>query len=902
MRTNITPGIFFFFVTCGALLAQQPVRLDTLSRPDSLVIAKDTLPRNPLLDPALGVVLSQDSLDGPVEYTAADSMIYDIAGQKIHLYGQAEVKYNTINLKAGHIVFDWQTNIVTAEGMPDSLGRPAQLPEFADGDQTFTAKRMRYNFQSRKGVVYEVTSKYEDIIVHGEKAKFISGPPTRDTTLPSNDVIFNQNAIFTTCTAPVPHFGIRSQRQKLIPDKIVVVGPSNLEIMGVPTPLWLPFGFFPISKGRSTGLLFPNDYSYSEQWGFGFEGIGWFFPIGDHINLSLKSNIYVKGTWGLAVESQYVKRYKYRGNFRVGFDIRRQENSDGSISRPRSFVVNWTHNQDRAAHPSINIGGSIRFQTNDYQRRVYNDARSVLENQINSNFSFVKNWTDKPLNLSVAFSHSQNTNSRQMTVNFPVINFQTQTLYPFRSQKPSNKERWYENITLRYQGEAKSTFIGADTTFFSSQTLADAQYGAKHDISTGTSFKVLKYFSLNPSVSYREVWNFKSLNREFIREIDADTIINSSTGEQEIRINSFGYLQDTLLPGFKAFRTISAGLSLNTQIFGTVKFKSGWLRGMRHVIKPSVTIGYAPDYLNEDLGYYRYVPTPRDTQVLARYGVFDRGIYGGPPASGRQMALSYSINNIFEAKLWSKKDSTEKKLKLFDNIYINGNYNFAADSLKWSPVSMRGTTRFFKGATTLGLSATFDPLVRELDDKGIYRRVDKTTWRTNGNLVEFVSADINLNTRMTVGKIRAIFQGKEEEVVEEVPQDGEEEFKRVEETDFLSLFENFSINHNMTFGLDRLPTGRDTFTMLTNSIDLQGAIQLSRKWNITISRIGYDFVQKSLTYPYLSFSRDLHCWEMGMSWAPTRGTYSFYVRVKPGTLDFIKIPYDRNNVDARRVF
>ncbi|HMQ61462.1 MAG TPA: putative LPS assembly protein LptD [Flavilitoribacter sp.] len=902
MGTNIPHSIFFFLLGCLPLAGQNPVILDTIPRPDSLNLAVDSLPPSPLLDPVLGIKLSKDSLDAPVEYNALDSMIYDIADEKIHLYGQAEVKYNTITLKAGHIIFDWKTNIVTAEGIPDSLGRMSELPEFADGDQTFTANRMRYNFQSRKGIVYDVKSQYNDIIVHGEKAKFISGEPPQDTSQKATDIIYNQDAIFTTCTAPVPHFGIRSRKQKLIPDKIVVVGPSNLEIMGVPTPLWLPFGFFPINKGRSTGLLFPNDYSYSEQWGYGLEGIGWFFPLGEHVNLSVRSNIYVKGTWGLSAESQYVKRYKYRGNFRVGFDVRRQENSDGSITRPRSFSVNWTHNQDRAAHPSILVGGSIRFQTNDYQRRVYNDAASVLENQINSNFSFSKNWTDKPLSLNVAFSHSQNTNSRQITVNFPVINFQTQTLYPFRSQKRGGKERWYESITLRYQGEAKSTFTGPDTTFFSQATLDEAQYGAKHEVSTGTSFKILKYFSLNPSASYREVWNFKSLEKNFIKEIDYDTIYNPATGEDEIKVNTYGYVESNTLPGFKAFRTYSAALSLNTQIFGTAKFRSGWLRGVRHVIKPSVSIGYAPDYLNEDLGYYRYVPTPRDTLVKTRYGIFDQGVYGSPPASGQQMALSYSINNIFEAKFWSKKDSTEKKMKLFDNIYINGNYNFAADSLKWSPVSMRGTTRFFKGATTLSASAIFDPLVREKDPtSGVIRRIDQTTWRAHGNLIEFVSADFSISTRMTVDKIRAIFQGKEEEVVEELPEE-DEDFKRIEETDFLSLFGNFSISHTINFGLDRLPTGKDTLSITTNSIDMRGDIQLTKKWNIGVSRIGYDFVSKRLTYPYLTFSRDLHCWAMSMSWAPTRGTYQFSIRVKPGTLDFIKIPYERNNVDARRVF
>ncbi|MCB0551360.1 MAG: LPS-assembly protein LptD, partial [Phaeodactylibacter sp.] len=205
----------------------------------------------------------------------------------------------------------------TAEGMPDSLGRPSGKPEFSDGAQSFVADSMRYNFQTRKGVVYDVTTKQNDVVVHGARSKFVSSP-AQDSTQKANDVIFSSDALFTTCTHDNPHFGIHSRKQKVVPNKLVVVGPSNLEIMGVPTPLWLPFGFFPISSGRRTGLLFPRDYQYSPQWGFGLEGIGWFFPLGDHFNLSLTTNLYIKGTWGVNASSQYRKRYKYNGSFDLG--------------------------------------------------------------------------------------------------------------------------------------------------------------------------------------------------------------------------------------------------------------------------------------------------------------------------------------------------------------------------------------------------------------------------------------------------------------------------------------------------------------------------------------------------------------------------------------------------------
>ncbi len=842
--------------------------------------------------------MSGDSLDQPVEYFARDSMIYDIAHKRILLYGAAGVNYSTIRLTADYIAFDWDSGIVEAGGMPDSLGQLAGFPDFSEGDQNFTAKRMRYNFKSRKGIVYDVTSTQNDVYVRGSRSQFTSGDPA-DTT--STDLIYSEDAIFTTCQHEEPHFGIRSRKQKVIPNKLVVIGPSNLEIMGVPTPLWLPFGFFPLSSGRSTGLIFPRDYEYSRQWGFGLRDVGWFFPLGEHFNLAVTSNIYIKGTWGVNVRSQYRKRYGYNGNFAFGFDSRRNEGSDGTVNFDKSYSLRWTHTQDQSAHPTANFGGSINIQTNNFQSRVFNDAVNVLQNQLSSNLSFRKNWRDKPFNMSASFNHSQNSATRAVTVDFPNVNFLTQTLYPFRKKERVGPRKWYEDVTMRYTADMRNRLTATDTTLFDAQTFEDARFGVKHTVSSGTSFKVLRYFNLNPGVNYQEVWYLNRIEKEFLQDITQDTVITTSSdgtrSDTTFVTRSSNQVATNRINGFNSFRQVNASLSLNTQIFGTLQFKKGWLRGVRHVIKPSIAMNFAPDYLNSDLGYFDFVQNASDPNRLDRYSVYEGGVFGAPPASGQQMALSYSLNNILEAKFFSQRDSTVKKVSLFNNLNISGNYNFAADSLKWSQVSAGGTARFFKGATTMTLRAVFDPY----QSNELGQRINTTLWEDSRKLLRFVNAGINFNSNLNVSKLRAIFQGKEEEYVDDVRNRSDSRIEPAGD-DFLSLFENFGISHNLSLRWDNTRPGQSSFAVATHAINVQGNVQLTGNWSVNVGNFGYDFVRKGLSYPSIGFQRDLHCWEMGLNWQPTRGTYSFYIQVKPGTLDFLKIPYQQNNADGGRRF
>ena len=908
-------GLFFLLaiLISSALGAQVP---DSVARRllmptaiDTAVTGLDTLPPAGI-DTALNVRISQDSLDAPVTYTMEDSMFIDVRNRLIHLYGGAQVDYLDISLKADHITLSWDKNIVEAEPLPDSTGRLAGFPEFSDGAQEFTAGRMRYNFRSRKGIVYEVRTTQEEVVVLGERSKFIT-EETSDTS--RNDIIYTEGARFTTCTADHPHFAIRTSRAKVIPNQLAAIGPSNLEIMGVPLPLWLPFGFVPLKEGRSTGLLFPDDYSYSDSWGFGLENFGWFFPVGEHLNLSLLAKAYFKGTFGVSANATYRKRYRYNGSFRLGYDRIRTEDNEGFVSYIPGFSLALSHNQDAAAHPNRKIGGTINFSLNNINRQINNDFESVSRPTTNSNFNYSKNWTDLPISLTAGLSHSQNARTNSITVNFPQVRFQTQTIYPFRGQQRGGASKdWqalYKDFNLRYTNELRSTFEGSDSDFFSQQTFTEAQHGFRQDISGGTSFRLLRYLSLNPNFSYRDVTYARSQFQQLDRTtgVVIDTAFNEF-GELVFDTSRFGRIDIDTLDGLRTFRTFSAGVSLNTQVFSTLQLGQGWLRGMRYTAKPSISFGYQPNYLNDRLGYYETVEDPNDPTNEILYSPFVGGIFGTPPRSERQMAVSYGLNNIFEAKLFNKRDSADNVIRIFDNFNLNGSYNFQADSLRWSPISASANTKFLKGLIRLSMRGTFDPYERAIVKGAVRRLNDQTTLSTSRVPFKLVDYSGTISTNITVKKIRELFQGQEEEVITDVEEEEqrrrEEETQLFEETDFLSLLENFRISHNFNFRYDALDarSGRDTFSVTANSISLQGSIQLTDNMRINFGSIGYDFVRKSSTYPDLGFERDLHCWTASFRWAPTRNFYSLTIRVKPGALDFINVPYQRNRFDGRNSF
>lgn len=889
----------FFQIAClllaGQVSAQTPI--DSLSLPD-----RDSVP--PVVQDSAVVDLnririSNDALDATVDYKARDSMWFDVKNKQVHLYGEATVKYTTLTITAGYILLDYGRNELSAQQFPDSTGTLTGLPDFKDAEQAFTATRLRYNFKTKKGIIYEARTKQEDLFVLGERAKFV-GSASADTTLKTRNTIYNSNAVLTTCDHVIPHYGIRTKKLKVIPNKLVVTGLSNLEIGGIPTPFILPFGFFPITQTRKAGVIIPRDFEFADQEGFGIKDFGWYQPISEHMDVTTIFNLYTSGSWGVTGTARYNERYKYNGDFQLRFNNRIREDNQAKKISSKSFGIRWTHTQDPKAHPTRRFGGSMNIETNRDQNRNRNDYASVYQNTLSSNINFSKTFPGKPYQFNAGLRHSQNTQTRVMDISLPSATFTMQRIFPFKQKERIGNEKWYEKISLTYSSRLENQFRTVDTLLFTRKTLETARMGIQHQASTDFNFKFLKYINIAPRLDFKETWYPYSVEKQLLNEnrLKYDTTFEGET-IVAITVDSansqFGIDTTFRRWGFNAAHEYNAGISVNTTpLFFTKQFKKGWFRGIRHTVKPSVSVGFGPDYTNSR--YFRTVETdlrPAFNDTL-RYSIFEDAVFGGPTGGARDVALNYTIINVLEIKHRTRNDSLPvKKLRIFDNLGFSGNYSLTRDTLKWSTISTGGLFRLFKGVVNLTWSATFDPYIA--NEKG--QRVNRYMVRENGKLLRTTALGFQVNTGFTVNQLRGIFAKKDEDG-NTAPRNN----TSVAKDDLLGWFDNWRVNHRISFDRRLIPTGfgtaRDTLLIGTNNVSVAGSIPLTSKWSLDLNNISYDFPSKSLVYPDIGITRDLHCWQLSLSWQPTRGTYSFFIAVKPGTLDFIKVPYRKNNFDA----
>ncbi len=855
-------------------------------------------------------IVSNDALDDEVTYEARDSSFVDLENKVIHLYGGAIIDYDILKVTANYMTIDFANNYLKGYEKLDTLYQDEPKPTFSDGENTFTYKEMAYNFKTKKGFVNTAVTKQGEFNLVGSQTKYVFGG-VDSLGQKIDDQAFNKNAIITTCDHYPPHYGIRADKLKFVPNKVAVMSIAQLEIANVPTPLFLPFGFFPLASGKSSGIIFPSNYEYNDQLGLGFRDIGYYWPVNNYLDLKFTGDIYTRGSHGIRTSANYKKRYGYNGNILLGYANTINENDrDGTRLSAKSFSINIRHTQDPKAHPYRTIGGNINLQTNRYDQRVFENPAAALTNQYSSGFTFAHEMPGTPFRFAAEFRHSQNTQTRVMDITLPNMSLRMNTIFPFK-KKNSTKEVWSDRIAVGYSSEFKNFVKTTDTTLFTIETLRDMQTGLQHKGNLSTNFRLLKYINVSPSMSYQETWLTKSYEQRLLLEnIQLDTLLfDSTSGRLLVDTLGFGNPENAFRKGLFAHRDFNASVSLNTQIFGKREFKKGFIRGIRHVAKPNLNFVYRPG--NKER-YESFVDTDFRPEFNdpRPYNIFTNSPFGTLTGSERQAGITYGITNVFEAKYWSKKDSIEKVVRLFDNISLNGGYNVVADSFRFSNINISGNTTVLKKLTNFNFNASLSPYIMDENN----RRTQTSVWQSGRVLPEFLNFRGQFSTGLSVAQIIQVFSGKEKK--DNDPKDSgtnigqrginnqnrsnlNTDSKDKKEIALADWFANFRIAHAWNFEI-RQQNQKDTFLVTSHSINISGSIPLTNNWNINIGNIAYDLKSQSLIYPFLSFARELHCWQMNFTWAPQNGVYSFFIGVKSNALEFLK--YDVRQRNAQTLF
>jgi len=878
-------------IVTDSLTQSLPDSLGLSIPPDSL--GGDSLGQKPASPEALRQQQIIDSLKAnsdlqtEVAYNAQDSIVFDLRTNILTLFGQTSLDYDDINLQAPEVQVDIKKQELFARGRytSDSTAREG-LPQFSQGEESYQAKTMAYNFTTQKARVTGGRLVQEDIYVQADVAKY-----------QPDGSFHGADGKFTTCDLEDPHFHIRARKLKVLPNRQIITGPLRPVIADFPLPILLPFGFIPGNLGlggKQRGIIQPQ-YGNAQDRGFFLRNLGYYLPINEYLDLSLDGDIYTRGGWRIGATTNYKVRYRFSGNFNFQYGIQRfNEPTDPDFARTAAWSLRWNHNQP--IDPTARISSSVNISSSRQFRQVNVNDPNYFSNNLNSSINFQKSFNNLPFSFNLSARHQQDLNKGTVSMQLPEFSFNLNRQSPFRSirAKPLG---FLRQLGITYNMQARNSlqnvpdslfvpilFAPADTLTYNvgtenspnfvSQPGRDFfQRGLQHNANASTNVKLLKYINISPSMVYREVWYLESLRKVW----DPDS-------QEIVEFNQ---------PGFARGYEFSGSVGASTNFYGIYQLtRTKRELAFRQRFTPTVSYNIRPDFSDERWGFYREVQN--DTLGnIQEYSIFEDGIYGGP-SRGESQAISFSLNSVVEMKYLKKNandpDFDEKdkyeRANLIDNLGVSTSYNFAADSFQLSTITLNGRTSLLNRKITLNTSATMDPYMYGYDpvdvpvELGAPRRMNTFLVQETGQLARLTRAQVSLSTSFRAKQDQARGKGGDNF--------NQEEYNEVTNTYY--QYVDFAIpwSVNLRYNLSYNRPGFDA--SVNSSLNVSGDLRFGQSWKIQYTT-GYDLVQQEFANTTFSIFKDLHCWQMSFRWIPfgPRKSYSIVLSAKSSTLSALRL-------------
>jgi hypothetical protein len=861
IKNLLTNILFLVAISSFGQLIQQS---DTIPDP-SLIILSDSTIITPFKTASDSI--AKPVLEATITYSAVDSTIADFENQKVFMYKGGVVNYQSIELKADYIMLDLVNKEVYAEGLPDSTGTKVGNPVFKDGDEEFESKTLRYNFETQKGYITEVKTSQGDGFVHSELTKKIS-----------KDEFILRKGKYTTCDAEHPHFYLRMTRAKVISNEKIITGPAYMVLEDFPIyfPM-LPFGYFPNSTTYTSGILIPT---YGEEQGRGFflrEG-GYYWAANEFFDLSVRGDIYSKGSWASKLHTNYKVRYRYNGSLDFSYNLNKySEEPLPDAKTTKGFSLTWSHSQDSKANPNRTFSANVNLSTSSFDKENSLTVRSYLQTQKSSSISYSKRFENTPFNMSMNLRHSQNSRDTTISLSLPEMTMNMSKVNPFKVKSRIGPVKWYEKISFSYSGSLKNSITSKEKELLQKSLVRDWQNGIRHSIPISLpSFNLMKYINLSPSFNYSERWYTNYVNKTY------DPTYNNPIP---------GGLEHVLVDTIYAFRRnyeYSYSLSSSTNIYGMyiMRNPNSKVKAIRHKITPSVSFSYTPDFGQKKFRFWdSYIDASGRPQY---YSHFEKGVFGYT-GRGESGAMSFSLSQNLEAKVLEVNDTTKtdgnkpvfKKVKIIDNLGMNASYNMIADSMKLTPISISARTTI-KGVS-VNMGANLNPYMIDTEGK-IY---DEYVWNHLKGLNKLGRLT---NANLSFGMNFESKKGKKE---------AEENKELIDEDKALpgsySQYVDFNIPWSFRFDYSFYYTNSfnpkdENAKKIMQSLNFGGRLNLTEKWNMDMNT-NFDIQAMKFSFTTVNVSRTLHCWSMSFSFVPfgERKSYSFNLSASSAMLRDLKI-------------
>lgn len=853
----------------------------TITVADSLLVT-DSIPENKIQTDSIAsdtTKQKKEALDAPVDYTANDSIVF-MMGNNGYLYGNAEIHYKEITLKAEKISMNMDSSIVHATYGIDSIGDEFGYPFISDNGSDLESKFMSYNFKTKKGFSkHSVTQQGEGFVVAEEAKKN------------DDDSYFLCNGKYTTCSDhDHPHFYLMITKGKMRPKKDIVFGPTYLVIEDLPLPLGLPFGFFPFTDKYSSGVIMPT-YTDELERGFGLRDGGYYFAINDYVDLAVRGEIWTKGSWGLSAQSTYKKRYKYSGSVNTSFlktIYGEKEDPDYRVSK--DFRINWNHSQDPKANMYRTISANVDYSTSTYNRNNINQYYSG-QNTTNTKSSAVtvtQRFPNSPFTLSGNINAAQRTSDSTVSLTLPNMTVNMSRIFPFKRKEKVGNEKWYEKIQFSYTGVIQNSITTKEDKLFNSSLVKDWKNGIKHTIPVSATFNLFNYLNITPSFTYTERWYTQKIYQKW--DATQNRHISSDTISKFNRVFDFNY-----------------AISFQTKLYGFYQplFKIGKIQTIRHVFTPSISFSGQPDFSSSSWGMYEsyhYYDAYGELQEYT-YSPYANGIFGTAPR-GKQGNINFSFDNNLEMKVGAENDST-RIISLIDNLGIRFNYNMMADSLNWSDISTNIRLKLSKNLT-VNLNATFDPYMYEVNKQGTgLVKVDKLRISKNGNFGRLMRTGYSISPSISNETIKKWFgkgtsKSKDEGENNSINVENQEDEENKEHKSLLSgsnkdeneydddgyikneIKWNLSFQYSFNYGYNTARPDlikKEYKRSLSHNLGVSGSIQPTKNWSFNFST-SYDFDRKEFAQVNCALTRNLHCWSISASFVPIGPYKSYFVSLR----------------------